>query len=58
MILHIKWGAKAGNVYPNIRGHLKNVSENPFCSSCSNVIQQFRKMFPNVTLTLIDGVKK
>ena len=53
-----KMGAKAGNVYPNIRGHLKIVSENPFCSSCSNVIQQFRHMFPNIQLILINGTRK
>lgn len=51
-------GAKTGNVYPNIRGHLKIVSENPFCSSYSNVIQQFRRMFPNIQLILINGTRK
>lgn len=52
-----KMGAKSGNIYPHVYGNLKIVSENPFCTSCSNVIQQFKTMFPNVKLTLIDGVK-
>lgn len=51
-------GAKTGNIYPHVYGNLKIVSENPFCSSCSNVIQQFKTMFPNVQLILINGVKK
>ena len=50
-------GAKSGHVYPQIRGNLTIVSEHPYCSSCSNVIQQFQTMFPNIKLTLINGVK-
>lgn len=50
-------GAKPGHVYPQVRGNLTIVSEHPYCSSCSNVIQQFQTMFPNIKLTLINGVK-
>ena len=50
-------GAKPGHVYPQVQGNLTIVSEHPYCSSCSNVIQQFQTMFPNIKLTLINGVK-
>ena len=50
-------GAKPGHIYPQVRGNLTIVSEHPYCSSCSNVIQQFQTMFPNIKLTLINGVK-
>ncbi|MFK8288264.1 deaminase domain-containing protein [Capnocytophaga canimorsus] len=36
---------------------MKIVSENPYCTSCQGVIQQFNTMFPNVKIILIDGVK-
>ena len=50
-------GAKPGYVYPQFRGSLTIVSEYPYCASCNNVIQQFKTMFPNIKLTLINGVK-
>ncbi|MFJ1431437.1 deaminase domain-containing protein [Capnocytophaga canimorsus] len=50
-------GAEKGKVYPYITRELKIVSENPYCTSCQGVIQQFNKMFPNVKLILVDGVK-
>ncbi|WP_290124641.1 deaminase domain-containing protein [Capnocytophaga ochracea] len=36
---------------------MKIISELPYCNSCTGVIQQFNEMFPNVKITLIDGVK-
>ncbi|MFT3737197.1 MAG: deaminase domain-containing protein [Breznakibacter sp.] len=50
-------GAVKGGKYPNITGELKIISENPYCASCSGVIQQFNEMFPNIKLILIDGAK-
>lgn len=51
-------GAKKGKIYPHIKGEIKIISENPYCSSCTGIIQQFNEMFPNVKLILIDGVKQ
>lgn len=50
-------GAERGGRYPNIQGKLEIVSENKYCRSCRNVIDQFHEMFPNVDLILIDGIK-
>jgi hypothetical protein len=50
-------GGKLGTKYPNVTGELKIISENPFCTSCQGVIQDFNEMFPNIKLILIDGVK-
>ncbi|GIM58153.1 deaminase domain-containing protein [Capnocytophaga canimorsus] len=50
-------GAEKGKIYAHITGELKIVSENPYCTSCQGVIQQFNKMSPNVKLILVDGVK-
>lgn len=52
-----KLGANKGEVYPNVTGELKIVSENKYCPSCSGVISQFNKMFPNLKLILVDGAK-
>ncbi len=46
-----------GQVNNKITGTLKIVSENPYCTSCQGVIQQFSDMFPNIEITLIDGVR-
>lgn len=46
-----------GEVYLNVRGELKIVSENPFCESCQEVIFQFNQMYPNIKLILINGAK-
>jgi hypothetical protein len=40
---------------PNIEATLKLVSERSFCASCSGVVKQFKKMFPKVTLNVVDG---
>lgn len=50
-------GGKAGNIYTNVKGELKVISENPYCASCTGIIQQFSEMFPNIKLILIDGAK-
>lgn len=42
---------------PNIKGKLTLISERTFCPSCESVIEQFQKMFPNVKVNLINGVK-
>ena len=55
--LATRLGATKGKTYEGIIGRLKIVSENPYCASCKGVIQQFNQMFPNVDLTLINGVK-
>ena len=47
----------SGEVIEDVTGSLKIVSENPYCASCQGVIQQFSDMFPNIEITLIDGVK-
>ncbi len=50
-------GGIRGEVYRNITGSLKIISELPYCRSCQGVIQQFNTMFPNIEITLIDGVR-
>ncbi len=50
-------GAVKSGKYPNITGELKIVSENPYCASCTGIIQQFHEMYPNVKLILVDGAK-
>ena len=50
-------GGVKGQVKESVTGSLKIVSENPYCTSCQGIIQQFSDMFPNVEITLIDGVK-
>lgn len=50
-------GGTTGSVKPNVIGEFKIVSENPYCASCSGIIQQFNQMFPNVKLILVDGAK-
>jgi len=52
-------GATSGgnNINPAISGTLKIVSERAYCTSCQGVIQQFNQLFPNVEITLIDGVR-
>lgn len=49
-------GAVKGQIYRNISGELKIVSERTYCPSCAGVIAQFHEMFPNIKLTLIDGI--
>jgi hypothetical protein len=46
-----------GNVYPNVTGELKIVSELDFCKSCRSVIKQFNEMFPNLKLIIVDGAR-
>jgi hypothetical protein len=48
---------KGGKKYPDVTGTLKIVSENPYCTSCQGVIQQFSDMFPNIEIKLIDGIR-
>lgn len=50
-------GAKKGGKYLEIVGEIKIVSENPYCISCTGIIQQFNEMFPNIKIILINGVK-
>ncbi len=50
-------GATPGNTYLNVNGSLTIVSEFTYCASCQGIIQQFNTMFPNINLTLIDGVR-
>jgi hypothetical protein len=50
-------GGKTGSVFPTVSGELKIISEIPYCASCNGIIKDFNKMFPNIKLVLIDGVK-
>lgn len=50
-------GTLKGDRNINITGELKIISENPYCESCTGIIQQFNEMFPNIKLILIDGIK-
>lgn len=36
---------------------IKIVSENPFCASCSGVIQQLHEMIPNVKTIIVNGAR-
>ena len=49
--------SQSGVRYPTVTGELKIVSENPYCASCTGIIQQFHDMYPNIKLILIDGAK-
>ncbi|GEM_PF-1017100 len=42
---------------PNVSGRITLVSERPYCLSCSDVIKQFQKQFPNIKIHQINGVK-
>ena len=37
------------------RGKITIFSEKPVCDSCSNVAQQFKERYPNITINMIDG---
>ena len=50
-------GGVKGSKYPSITGELKIVSENKYCASCAEIIQQFHDMYPNIKLILVDGAK-
>lgn len=52
-------GAQPGVPYinSNVTGNMKIISERPYCASCQGVVQQFNEMFPNIEITLIDGVR-
>ena len=51
-----RFGAKKGEVYTDVKGEIKIVSERKFCPSCKFVIQQFRQMFPKVKLILVENI--
>ncbi|MFE1745809.1 deaminase domain-containing protein [Coleofasciculus sp. H7-2] len=40
---------------PEVEGIINLFTERPPCDSCSNVIQQFRRRFPNIILTVNYG---
>jgi hypothetical protein len=50
-------GGTKGAVKLTITGEFKIISENPYCASCTGIIQQFHDMYPNIKLILIDGAK-
>lgn len=50
-------GGVKNQAFPITTGSVKIVSQNPYCASCQGVIQQFSDMFPNIEITLIDGIK-
>ena len=37
---------------PNVSGTINLYSELPYCQSCSNIILEFRRMFPNIELNI------
>lgn len=37
---------------PNVSGKINLYSELPCCQSCSNIILEFRRMFPNIELNI------
>lgn len=50
-------GTSPSGVYPQITGDIRLVSEKAFCASCSRVITEFSNMFPNVNLSLVNGIQ-
>ena len=48
---------EVGRTYPDVRGNFTLTSEMTPCSSCGNIIGQFRNMFPNVNVTIRSGVR-
>jgi hypothetical protein len=57
LALTLKPNAQLGDIYTDVTGNLKIVSENIYCSSCQDVIKQFNQMFPNVDIKLIDATR-
>jgi hypothetical protein len=52
-----KLGATAGSgYYPQVTGNIRLVSELPFCASGSRIIVEFYNMFPNINLSLLNGI--
>ncbi|WP_430901760.1 MULTISPECIES: deaminase domain-containing protein [unclassified Paraflavitalea] len=41
-----------------ISGTLRLISERIICDSCDDVISQFQKMFPNIKVEIVHGIKK
>jgi len=42
---------------PNISGTINLFTELPPCLSCINIIEEFRRMFPNITLNVLGSVQ-
>ncbi|QHS58053.1 deaminase domain-containing protein [Chitinophaga agri] len=42
----------------SIRGSLTLTSERAFCESCSGVVEQFKEMYPNVQVSVVNGIGK
>ena len=49
--------SKLGNT-PNATGTIQLLTENPPCTSCQSVFQQFRQRYPNIQLKVLDGLYK
>ena len=54
---YLKPEAQLGDVFEDIKGTIKIISENPYCLSCQGIVQQFNEMFPNLNIILIDGTR-
>ncbi|NQX86856.1 MAG: hypothetical protein HRT67_13320 [Flavobacteriaceae bacterium] len=54
---YLKPEAQLGDVFEDVMGTIKIISENPYCVSCQGVVQQFNEMFPNLNIILIDGTR-
>ncbi len=52
-----KTGGLKGKVYSGVTGSLVVASEYKYCLSCRSVIDQFKVMFPSITITEIEGVR-
>ncbi len=46
----------AGKLGPDSRGTIQLFSERVVCESCGGVVDQFRKMFPNIEVVVTSGV--
>ena len=57
LIRRIKPNAQVGDVFSDITGEIRIVSERPYCLSCSTTVNMFNQMFPNVDIILIDGTR-
>lgn len=48
-------GAQRGGMYPDLRGRIDLYTERTPCGSCTGVIEQFRRMYPNVEINVYYG---
>ncbi|MGW9574283.1 deaminase domain-containing protein, partial [Paenibacillus terrae] len=44
--------------YPNIKGQFEIISERPYCDNCIDLVDQFQRDFPNITVIRVEVLPK